>query len=74
MRKAKQPLSLYCKHCMGFVPHVCMPMLQPDMRLRLAPVCTHCGRPGGKIGTKATAESAPLHLDPAPGAAVIQRD
>jgi hypothetical protein len=66
MRKTEPTLNLYCRHCMGFVPHVCMPVLQPDMRLRVAPVCRHCDRPGGKIGMKATPESVPVRLDRAP--------
>jgi hypothetical protein len=68
MRKTESPLTLFCQHCAGFVPHVCTPVLQPDMRLRISPVCAHCDRPGGKIGIKATPESAPLRLDRGPNA------
>jgi hypothetical protein len=70
MRKSSAPLNLFCKHCLGFVPHVCMPVLQSDMRLRIRPVCTYCDRSGGKIGTKATAESAPLRGGDGSNAAV----
>ena len=50
------PLSLFCKQCVGFVPHLFTPILESDMRLRIKSVCTYCDRSGAKIGSKALAE------------------
>jgi hypothetical protein len=44
------PASLYCKHCMSFVPHTFVPVVPPDRRLRIKAVCTHCDRAGARIG------------------------
>jgi hypothetical protein len=44
------PASLYCKHCMSFVPHTFVPVVPPDRRLRIKAVCTHCDGAGARIG------------------------
>jgi hypothetical protein len=49
------PASLFCKQCMCFVPHVFTPVVQPDTRLRIKAVCTHCERAGARIGHSAAA-------------------
>ena len=64
------PASLFCKRCMSFVPHVFTPILQPDMRLRIRSVCTHCARAGARIGYQAAmAEGAEARLERGPEAA-----
>jgi hypothetical protein len=47
------PASLYCKHCMSFVPHMFVPVVPPDRRLRIKAVCMHCDRAGARIGHSA---------------------
>jgi hypothetical protein len=60
------PESLFCKHCMSFVPHVFAPVLQPDMRLRIKALCTHCDRAGARIGHSAAATIAVSFLPEEP--------
>jgi hypothetical protein len=64
------PSSLFCKRCMSFVPHVFMPVLQPDMRMRIKSICTHCDLAGARIGYQATmAEGSEAGFERGPRAA-----
>jgi hypothetical protein len=71
------PASLYCKHCMSFVPHTFVPVVPPDRRLRIKAVCTHCDRAGAQIGhnaatADATSPQLRSHLSTAPGVTATQ--
>lgn len=64
------PASLFCKHCMSFVPHLFTPVLQPDQRLRIKVVCTRCECAGARIGhNAATAIDAVVRREGGPEAA-----
>jgi hypothetical protein len=69
--------SLFCQSCTSFVAHQFVPALEPDLRLRIRSVCTHCGYVGARIGHKATVQTtsaAAIRQDRSPSEASHRKD